>query len=272
MIKIKKVYQTLFPEKTVSDFFKIEGKIYKRIQNRYTLRFMRQDKSLFIKCHRGIGWSEVIKNLITFKLPVFDAGNEWHAIHRCHELGLDTMQAVGWGYEGINPVQRNSFLITESLEHTLDLESWFGGNKNRTDKSFLTAKRTLIQRVAKISRTLHENGVNHRDYYLCHLRMDTDIADPIKQCDRIPIYIMDLHRAQLRNETPQRWRVKDISGLWYSSCYGPAGLTLNRTDLIRFIKAYKGKNWRTSLKRETDLWQEIKARFDKDYQKDHSTT
>ena len=186
MIEIKDTFKSLFPETTVKEFFNIEGKVYKRIQNRYTLRFERGGQAFFIKCHRGIGWSEVFKNLLTLRLPVFDAGNEWRAIGRLHEIGLDTMQAVGWGVEGINPANRISFLITRSLEHTLDLESWFAQNSGRSDAEFLAAKRTLIKRVADITRRMHENGVNHRDYYLCHLRMDTDAGDPVQQSESIP--------------------------------------------------------------------------------------
>ncbi|MST95428.1 MAG: hypothetical protein EXS33_09225 [Pedosphaera sp.] len=29
-------------------------------------------------------------------------------------------------------------------------------------------KRALLEKIAALARTLHEGGVNHRDFYLCH--------------------------------------------------------------------------------------------------------
>ena len=46
-------------------------------------------------------------------------------------------------------------------------------------------KKTLIERVAKLLRALHDHGVNHRDYYLCRLLLDKrngnkDLAATVK--------------------------------------------------------------------------------------------
>lgn len=37
---------------------------------------------LFVKIHRGVGWKEILKNLLSLRLPVLGAGNEWRAIAR----------------------------------------------------------------------------------------------------------------------------------------------------------------------------------------------
>lgn len=259
MITIKDSYRSLFPETSVSAFCAIRGKVFKRIQNRCTQRIERNGRAFFIKCHDGIGWAEVFKNLLTLRLPVFDAGNEWRAILRLRELGLDTMQAVAWGGEGF-AAQRRSFLITESLEQATDLESWF--IKQQSDPA---TRRILARRIGSITATLHDNGVNHRDYYLCHLRID-QTRDPSPAS--APIYIMDLHRAQIRKTTPSRWAIKDLAGMLHSSLHGPARLALTRQDIASFLRGYLGPSWRQRLRANRPFWQQVILRYKKTCQHD----
>src|SRR5690606_40875569 len=52
------------------------------------------------------------------------------------------------------------------------------------------------------------SGVNHRDCYICHFLLHTDKAvDP----DDLRLSVIDLHRAQVRDATPRRWRDKDLA-------------------------------------------------------------
>ena len=44
-----------------------------------------------------------------------------------------------------------------------------------------------------------------------------------------PLYLIDLHRSQVRNKVPRRWRNKDVGGLYYST----APLDLTHRDLLR---------------------------------------
>jgi hypothetical protein len=48
------------------------------------------------------------------------------------------------------------------------------------------------------------------------------------------IYLIDLHRAQLRSFVPTRWASKDIGGLFHSAM----GFKLTERDFYRFIKTY----------------------------------
>jgi hypothetical protein len=112
-------------------------------------------------------------------------------------------------------------------------------------------KRRLISEVATIAKQMHGNGVNHRDFYLCHLRFKTDgTAYPS------PIHVMDLHRAQLRVRTPRRWAIKDIAGLYFSAM--DAGLS--RSDRLRFIKTYRARSLRDTLADEQSFWREVEQR------------
>ena len=66
---------------------KLDGQVYRELDARRTLRTEVDGHGFFVKIHRGIGWGEIFKNLITAKLPVLGAGLEWAAIHRLQQAG-----------------------------------------------------------------------------------------------------------------------------------------------------------------------------------------
>jgi heptose I phosphotransferase len=112
-------------------------------------------------------------------------------------------------------------------------------------------RRRLIQRVALTARMLHGNGINHRDFYLCHF-----LFDPADGDDDLELHLIDLHRAQVRNRTPRRWRIKDISGLYYSALRA----SLTRHERLRFVQAYDETG---SLRRalgDRSFWSRVERR------------
>ncbi|KAB7627324.1 lipopolysaccharide core heptose(I) kinase RfaP [Alkalilimnicola sp. S0819] len=253
MIRIEPPYRSLFAQWRFEDFLALEGQVYKRIQNRRTLRFEREGRGFFIKVHRGVGWREVFKNLSQGKLPVLGAGNEWRAIRRLHALGLDTMREVALGVRGLNPAAQESFLVTEELAETLSLEQYAA--LWATQPPAPAFRRALIKEVARIARVLHGNGVNHRDFYICHLLMDrAQLARPDPASLRL--YVIDLHRAQCRRRTPRRWVVKDVGALYYSVM----DLGLGRRDLLRFMREYSGGSLRETLSRDAAFWRAVRGR------------
>ena len=60
---------------------KMKGKIYREKEGRKTLRFEEKGKAYFLKYHNGVGWKEILKNLVQLRLPVTGASNEWNAIN-----------------------------------------------------------------------------------------------------------------------------------------------------------------------------------------------
>ena len=56
---------------------RLEGEVYRELEARRTLRTEVDGHGFFVKIHRGIGWGEIFKNLLTAKLPVLGAGQEW---------------------------------------------------------------------------------------------------------------------------------------------------------------------------------------------------
>ncbi|MFL9814296.1 lipopolysaccharide core heptose(I) kinase RfaP [Stutzerimonas sp. VN223-3] len=222
----------------------LQGQVYRQLEGRRTLRTEVDGRGYFVKIHRGIGWGEIFKNLSTAKAPVLGAGQEWRAIQRLHEVGVPTMTAVAYGERGSNPATQHSFIITEELAPTVSLEDYSADWLQNPPEPPL--KRALVAEVARMTGTMHRAGVNHRDCYICHFLLHTD--KPI-HADDIRLSLIDLHRAQVRSQTPQRWRDKDLAGLYFSAL----NIGLTRRDKLRFLRGYFQKPLRQILRDESAL-------------------
>jgi heptose I phosphotransferase len=251
MLNIYDQYRDSFPETSLEELCALDGEVFKRIQNRRTFRIERDGQCFFIKCHHGVGWREIFKNLLQLRLPILGAGNEWRAIHRLRELGIETMTPVAYGREGWNPAAIDSLLITEELQGCVSLEQYC--DEWQTTPPTPASKRALIKRLAQIARAMHTNGVNHRDFYLCHFLMQLP-WDGTE--DNLHLHVIDLHRVQVRSTTPKRWIVKDIGSLWFSAML----LGLTKRDKFRFMREYRGASLRHTLKQDADLWAEVEVR------------
>ena len=231
---------------------RLTGELFRDLPTRRTLRFEAAGSGYFAKIHQGVGWGEIFKNLLQLRWPIVSALTEWRALERLHEKGIATMTVVACGVWGWNPATVRSFIVTEELAEVESLEDLF----TAPDRWALPAREriALVARVAEISRSLHDAGVNHRDYYLCHLLLDRRSRSPGAEGPRV--FVIDLHRAQLRARTPRRWLVKDVGGLFFSAI-GP-GLT--RRDLYRFMRVYSGKPLRRTLREDARFWRAVYRR------------
>jgi heptose I phosphotransferase len=234
--------------------FTVEGKVFREHEGRKTLQFTFNGKNYFAKLHRGVGWKEILKNLLQLRLPIISAKNEWQAVRHLEQLDIKTMHLVGYGKRGWNPAQIKSFVITEELVNTVSLEDFCRNWPNSPPSHSL--KVALIREVAKIARTIHENGMNHRDFYICHFLLNNSKGLEGIENNGPSLYLIDLHRVQIRRRTPHRWRVKDIAGLYFSSME----IGLSKRDLFRFIQVYGNKPLKVSLEEDRAFWQQVSKR------------
>ena len=235
----------------------IDGEIFRDKEGRRTLRFELGGRSYFLKYHQGVGWAEIIKNLLQLRLPIISARNEWQAIHFLEKHGIETMTLAGYGEKGINPATLRSFVITDDLVNTMSLE-YVGEQWQQRPPSFAT-KQALIRKLAKMAGTMHKNGMNHRDFYLCHFLLDERFAESNIFTDNMPVYLIDLHRATIRHKTPKRWQIKDLGSLYFSASRVP----LTKRDKLRFMQIYSGLPLRTLLNEQADLWRDVAQRAQK---------
>ena len=236
------------------EVFAIQGEVYREPAGagRRTLRFELGGVGYFLKLHWGVGWREIFKNLFALRLPVLGARNEWQAIRRLEKLGIETMQLAGFGEEGWNPARRRSFVVTRELEDTVSLEDYcMDWGKQPPDPA---VKWVLIRRVAEMTARMHDHGMNHRDLYICHFLLQRPWTDP---AETLHLYLIDLHRMQMRATTPRRWQVKDLAALYFSSLH----IGLTRRDLYRFIRWYTRARLHDVLGGEqASLWREVEQR------------
>lgn len=249
-----KIKNLLPPQQDAFDhIMALRGETYRELENRRTQKILLGNKHYFLKQHFGVGWKEIFKNILQLRLPVISAKNEWLAITRLHTLGIPTLNVVGYGRRGWDPAHMQSFLMTEELPEHISLED-FCKNWKTNPPDFLF-KQKLLNEVARIAKTIHQNGINHRDFYICHFLLTKPYSDG-------KLYLIDLHRAQIRRETPVRWIIKDLAGLYFSS----KDIGLTTRDLLRFMKEYRNKSLRDLINMEPAFWQKVKQRGDKLYQ------
>lgn len=230
--------------------FALEGEVFRNVKARKTLRFCWNGKNYFIKMHKGVGWREIFKNLFQLKRPVLGAANEYLAIRKLESLGVNTMKVYAFAERGANPAKRESFIITGELENMTSLED-FCRDWKRNPPDF-RLKHRLISELARICSAMHFSGLNHRDCYICHFLLDNAAFAK----DEIRLFVLDLHRAELRKTIPRRMRVKDLAGIFFSSM----DLGLSRRDALRFIAEYSkggtldGRLWRDVLNTAVKLY------------------
>ena len=260
MLYIKPEYREKFSDfRSLADFFKIQGPIARQTHNRKVMQFTHKGESFYVKLHFGLGWREIFKNWFAGRQPVYSARTEWDALIRLKEIGVSSIEPVGYGVVGKNPANIHSFLVTKDLGKLPDLEghcqTWPEQPPHPREK------RLLIGQVAEMARKMHDAGINHRDFYIIHFMLralENDFDYPTFQ-----LYLIDLHRAQTRTKVPYRWRVKDLGSLYFSAL----DIGLTRRDYLRFQYLYSGQTVSQHSEFETKLWVDIRARADKVYRK-----
>lgn len=257
---LKKIFAGSDP-KVFDQIMSLQGEAYRDLAGRRTIRVVLDGHGYFAKLHYGVGWGEIFKNLIRLSLPVVGARTEWLAIQRFEELGVSTMSIAGFGERGFNPAEKQSFLITDELAETTSLEDYCRFWRETPPSPSL--KRSIIEKVAGMTRQLHENGVNHRDLYICHFLIKEASAKPDASPEKIDLFIIDLHRVQIRSKTPRRWMVKDVAGLHFSSM----DIGLTQRDLLRFMRFYRGLPLREQLDEEQGFWKAVERKAMQLYRK-----
>jgi heptose I phosphotransferase len=255
MVELKAPFDSLWQGKDAFvEASRLQGDVFRELESRRTIRFEVNNASYFLKWHQGTTLKEVVKNLVSLRLPVLGADREWNAIHRLKALGVDTMEGVAFGQKGSNPLRRTSFIITEDLSPAVSLEDYCADWA--VNPPARAIKRMLIRRLAIMVRKMHLGGVNHRDCYLCHFLL----RQPFNGTEEdMKLSVIDLHRAQIRRQVPQRWRDKDLIGLYFSS----QNIGLTRRDVYRFMEIYFDRPLREVLIDEAELIKKSDAKAER---------
>jgi len=243
----------------------LQGEVFREHKHRRTVRVVLDGRAYFVKIHGHTSLLEILKNAFRARWPVLTAKNERDAIRRLTSLGIPTMRIAGYGCRGRPPGRLNSFIITDALDGTTSLEEISAAWCGLAGRARFRFQRVVIAEVGRIARTLHRNGLNHRDFYLCHFLLADRDWSQWSPAQPLKIHIIDLHRAQCRRRVPQRWVVKDLAGLLFSSL--DAGLTSR--DYLRFLEEYDGRPWREIVSRQRGLCRQTVRRAVRLYRAQH---
>ena len=258
------------PEMAQAAFFNTvmtqQGQVFRDVPGRKTLKIRLGEESYFIKQHFGVGWAEIFKNLLTLKWPIVSAKTEELAIEKLNTIGIHTTPLVAYGKRGFNPARLQSFLITRDLGNVLSLEDVCADWINNPPTAAF--KRKLIIAVAKLAAKLHQNGLTHRDFYLCHLCIDADKVVISTQPDaaEIDLYLIDLHRMQIKNKPVEKAVMKDMAALFFSA----KDIGLTARDYLRFKYYYEAMHTPKPMQRSAPFWHAVVQRADKLYARFHS--
>lgn len=238
----------------------LQGQVVREMPDRQTQRFQLNGRSYYCKWHRGVGWWEIVKNLLQWRLPVLGARDEWRALNKLRSLHIPSLIPLAYGEQKRGAAKRQSFLVTRELQDVVQLDDFF-----RQRKPSIKLKRLLIAEVARITRELHAAGINHRDLYLCHFMLREKTLDQRLAQNLAPeIFVIDLHRAQLRVTVPRRWLIKDLGALYFSSL----DLAFTRGDLLQFLRSYGNDSLSSIVHDWRQLLRSVAARADKFYRRE----
>jgi len=222
-----------------------------------------------------------------------------HHLHRqtlLQNLGLDTLEIAGYGTRKRHlakvlndPARRQSLIVTDEIPQAKSLEElcaeWGWERSVPKTSQEIRLKHWLIKQLAQTARILHDSGANHRDFYLSHFLLHRTEKTGLPSPENCRIFLIDLHRMRVhkpplrawiravvqdvllkrqrprtpQSETPSGWKMRDVSGLHYSS----RKLGLTRSDLIRFMSTYENTSRRQvlkSLKNNSRFWRKVQKR------------
>lgn len=204
---------------------RLSGKAFRDVPGRKTMRVQINNKNYFIKQHVGVGWGEVLKNLLSLKLPILGAMTEVRAIQKLTVIGIATTPLVAYGQRGCNPARQQSFVLTEDLGDIVTLEDIFLAGSEAAPN--MPSKAVFLQVLAQLAAKFHGAGLCHRDFYLCHFVLKKSEL----QVGNLNLHLIDLHRM-LQNQSPNGHAVmKDMAGLYFSMLQ--IGLTTEDFSVIK---------------------------------------
>ena len=229
----------------------LQGKAFRDVPGRKTMRVVIGDHSYFIKQHFGVGWGEIVKNLLSFKMPVISAMTEVNAIQQMDKLGIPTTPLVAYGQQGYNPATTRSFVMTEDLGEIVSLEEFCADW--RSNPPAPAVKAAIVKAVAQLAAKFHGAGLCHRDFYLCHFVMKKLEMEQ----GGFNLHLIDLHRVLQQQSPTGQTVMKDIAGLVFSA----------------MDSGFEGADWdlfkQYYLPQTPQFWAQVEARANKLHQKFH---
>lgn len=143
---------------------------------------------------------------------------EWEHLAWAEAQGLPVPRAVAAG-EWLRPGGRlQSFIAIEELADMLPLHQAVPTAEQRLDSvQFQRWKDGLNAELVRLSLALHNRGVFHKDWYLCHFYIERRDTEQVPPDWTGRVHVIDLHRLSWHRIFRPWRRAKDLAQLLYSS-------------------------------------------------------
>jgi hypothetical protein len=146
--------------------------------------------------------------------------------HALRRRGLPTPRPLAVLHRRRLGLPREGYLLTEKVPDACDLKTYVTGLASRPEPERRASLRGLVDRVARLVRTLHDHGMSHRDLKAPNLLVGTD---------SMAVWFIDLVGVRVHRSVSRSHRVSNLARLC-ASFVGHPGLT--RTDRLRFLRVY----------------------------------
>jgi hypothetical protein len=185
-----------------------------------------EGETLYLKRHTGVSLLTALLRMARGRRPLSEARQEWQAVMclAAHGIPAVPLVAMGerfwWGFW-----ERGSLLLSTQLPAGVSLE-----DELNAGPVFTAAQRQeLARRVGRLARRLHMAELVHRDFYLGHIYVVGELHA------RYRLHLLDLQRVMPGARLYNRWALKDITSLHFSSI--PVTV-VSKSDRMRFLCAY----------------------------------
>lgn len=137
---------------------------------------------------------------------------EFHSICDFRKHGMPTATPVAAGERKVAPLRYESFLITESIDPFISLETIIRYHPERLQgEEGKRRKQRILQAVAGLSRSMHDAGLNHLDFNADHVMIGPDATE-----GNISLALLDFQRIDRKKWMRFRWMIKTMAELFYS--------------------------------------------------------
>ena len=150
---------------------------------------------------------------------------EWQNLKRFEKWGIPTAHVMAWGLERKNGAFVRGAMITRELPNTTDLAALVANQDPRLDDPVWV--RNTSEKVARLTRLMHDHHFVHNDLKWRNLLVDTDGKVFLIDCPGGAFWWGPLLRYRI---------VKDLA------CLDKVAKTcLSRTQRLRFYLQYRGR-------------------------------
>lgn len=195
------------------------GRVLRRNRNRVTGRVVwPRVGPVLLKAHRTRSpWQAVVSWVRPSR-----ARREWRAARFLEAAGVPVPQPYAYGVSRRFGMERFSFFAARFLPDVRDLRVALAAQPPRK-------AHRLIERVARLIRTMHDRRFDHRD-----LNGDNVLAGP-GPGDRCDLHIADLHRCRMGRPVSEARRVQALAR-WLASLGSAAGPGARRRTVAAYAE------------------------------------